>query len=107
MRKFQLRTYTLRNQKALDLYRTDIYPRHLNSFPLFGIETHGLWTAVTDDKPRLFVLLSIGAGEAFEEITRRYMQSAELVDDIKGFDPSDIVKVESTFLTPSIGSPLN
>jgi hypothetical protein len=20
------------------------YPRHLNSFPLFGIEAHGFWT---------------------------------------------------------------
>jgi len=25
-----------------------IYPRHLNSFPLFGIEAHGFWTARED-----------------------------------------------------------
>jgi hypothetical protein len=41
MRTFELRVYTLRTKEALDFYMETIYPRHLNSFPLFGIEAHG------------------------------------------------------------------
>ena len=37
MRTFELRVYKLRTKEALDFYREKIYPRHLNSFPLFGI----------------------------------------------------------------------
>jgi hypothetical protein len=40
-----------------------IYPRHLSSFPLFGIEAHGFWTAKEDVEPRLLVLASYAAGE--------------------------------------------
>jgi hypothetical protein len=45
MRIFGLRVYTLRPKEALDFYREEIYPRHLNSLPLFRIEAHGFWTA--------------------------------------------------------------
>ena len=83
-----------------------IYPRHLNSFPLFGIEAHGFWTAKEDVKPRLFVLASFAAGEEPGEVGRRYMQSTEFAEDIKEFDVSDIVSVESTILVPSASSPL-
>jgi hypothetical protein len=37
---------------------------------------------------------------------KRYMQSAEFADDIRTFNVSDIVGVESTILIPSTGSPL-
>jgi NIPSNAP len=40
--------YKLRTKEALDFYRERIYPRHLRSFPLFGIEAHGFWTAKED-----------------------------------------------------------
>jgi hypothetical protein len=58
MRTFELRVYTLRTKEALDFYTQTIYPRHLNSFPLFGIEAHGFWTAMGDVAPRLFSLVS-------------------------------------------------
>jgi uncharacterized membrane protein len=38
MRTFELRVYKLRTKEALDFYMEQIYPRHLSSFPLFGIE---------------------------------------------------------------------
>ena len=43
MRTFELRVYKLRTKEALDFYTEKIYPRHLNSFPLFGIVAHGFW----------------------------------------------------------------
>ncbi len=106
MRTFELRVHTLRAQEALDFYRDTIYPHHLKSFPLFGIEAHGFWTAMADVQPRLFVLASYAAGEEPGEVVRRYMQSKEFADDIRNFDVSEIVGVESTTLTPSTSSPL-
>ena len=106
MRTFELRVYTLRNKRALDSYVNEIYPRHLDSFPLFGIEAHGFWTAREDVEPRFFVLASYAAGEEPGEVGRRYMQSAEFGEDIRNFDVSDIIRVESTILRPSASSPL-
>ena len=106
MRTFELRVYTLRTKEALDYYMNEIYPRHLSSFPLFGIEGHGFWTAKDDAEPRLFVLASYPAGEEPGEVARRYMQSKEFAEDIRDFDVSEIVGVESTTLLPSTISPL-
>jgi hypothetical protein len=106
MRTYQLRVYELRSKEALDHYREVIYPRHLNSFPLFGVEAHGFWTAKDDVKPRLFVLVSYAPGADPDEITRRYMESKEFAHDVENFDVADIVNVESTTLMPSTGSPL-
>jgi hypothetical protein len=86
MRTFELRVYTLRTKEALDFYRDVIYPRHLESFPQFGIEAHGFWTAKEDVKPRLFVLASYAAGDEPGEVATRYMQSTEFADDIRDFN---------------------
>lgn len=106
MRTFELRVYTLRTKEALDFYREQIYPRHLSSFPLFGIEPHGFWTAKEDVEPRHFVLASYAAGEEPGEVVRRYMQSTEFAEDVKNFNVSDIISVESTILIPSTSSPI-
>ena len=107
MRTFELRVYTLRSADALKFYGEAIYPRHLASFPLFGIEAHGFWTADADALPRLFVLVSYAPGDQPGEVGQRYMQSQEFANDIRNFDVSDIVSVESTILIPSNGSPLS
>jgi len=52
------------------------------------------------------VLASFAQGEEPSEVVRRYMQSAEFAEDIRGFDASDIIGVESTILMPSASSPL-
>jgi hypothetical protein len=52
------------------------------------------------------VLVSYAAGEEPAEVARRYMQSTEFADDIRSFNVSDIVGVESTILIPSTNSPL-
>jgi len=74
MRTFELRVYKLRTKEALDFYREQIYPRRIRSFPLFGIEAHGFWTAKEDVEPRLFVLASYAAGEEPGEVVRRYIK---------------------------------
>jgi len=106
MQTFELRVYKLGTKEALDLYMEQIYPRHLSSFPLFGIEAQGFWTAKEDVEPRFFVLASYAAGEEPGEVVRRYMQSTEFAEDIRNFHVSDLVGVESTILIPSTSSPL-
>ena len=106
MRTFELRVYTLRTKEALDFYLDQIYPRHLNSFPLFDIVAHGFWTKKEDAEPRLFVLASYAAGDEPGEVAQRYMQSKEFAEDIRDFSVSDILSVESTVLVPSESSPL-
>jgi hypothetical protein len=52
------------------------------------------------------VLASYAAGEEPGEVARKYMESTEFADDIKGFDVDNIITVESTILLPSASSPL-
>jgi hypothetical protein len=59
-------------------------------------ECDGFWTAKEDVEPRLFVLASYAAGE----------DPGEVADNIRNFNVSDIVGVESTILIPSTSSPL-
>jgi hypothetical protein len=106
MRTFELRVYKLRTKEELDFYMDQIYPRHLSSFPLFGIEAHGFWAGKEDVEPRFFELTSYAAGEEPVEVVRRYMQSTGFAEEIRNFDVSGMVGVESTILIPSTSSPL-
>ena len=63
MRTFELRVYTLAPKKRSISTGEVVYPHHLRSFSLFGIEAHGFWTATADLEPRLFVLVSYAAGK--------------------------------------------
>jgi NIPSNAP len=62
MRTFELRQYTLRSKEALDTYMNQVYPLHIDSFPLFGIEPHGVWTVKDSAEPQAFVLVSYPEG---------------------------------------------
>lgn len=106
MRTYELRTYTLRTQDALDFYAKTEVLRHLNNFSLFGVEAHGVWAAKDDVAPRTLVLVSYAEGDDPGEVAQRYIQSPEAVDDIRDFDIADIVSVESIVLVPSASSPL-
>ncbi len=106
MQTFELRVYTLRTKEVLEFYKDTIYPRHLHSFPLFGVEAHSFWTAKADVAPRLFALVSYMDGDDPGEVEQRYMQSAEFADDVRDFNMADIVGLETTALIPSAGSPL-
>jgi hypothetical protein len=106
MRTFELRVYTMRTKEALKFYIDTIYPRHFHSFPPFGVEAHGLWTAKDDAAPRAFVLVSYAEGDDPREIAQRYLKSPELANDVRDFDVADIVGVESTILVSSASSPL-
>ena len=106
MRTFERRIYSLRTPEALHRYAETVYPRHLRSMPLFGVELHGFWTKEDDRAPRLYVLVSYAEGDDPAEVTDRYLRSSELFDDTRGFDTADITGVETTVLIPMARSPL-
>lgn len=106
MRTFEICQYILRSNEALDIYMNQVYPSHLDSFPLFGIEPHGIWTVKDSAEPQAFVLVSYKEGEDPEEVVRRYMESPEFAEETKNWDRSNIVAVQSTILVPSASSPL-
>ena len=106
MRTFELRKYTLSTKETLDIYLNQVYPRHLDSFPLFGIEPHGVWVVEGSIDPQAFVLVSYAEGEDPGKVVRRSMGSPEFAEETKDWNRSNIVAVESTILRPSISSPL-
>ena len=106
MRTYQLRIYTLRSPESFEHFTSTVYPRHLNSFPRFGVQAHGFWTAIGDTAPRLYVLVSYAEGDDPDEVTKRYLQSPELAEDVRDFDSSNLLSVQTTALQPSTGSPL-
>jgi hypothetical protein len=105
-RRFELRIYTLPSKDALDFYKDEVYPRHLKSFPLFGIEAHGFWTPLSEVGHKLYVLASYPNNQDPSEVVLKYMSSEEFADDIRGFDLKTIVSVETTLLRPTDSSPL-
>jgi hypothetical protein len=106
MRPYELRVYTLSSKTALDFYLNQVYPNHLASFSQFGIEPHGIWMVKDSVKPQAFVLVSYAPGADPVAVVRRYMQSPEFAGEIEGWDPSNIVSVESTYLEPTASSRL-
>ncbi|CAN5163317.1 hypothetical protein BH10PSE1_BH10PSE1_30190 [soil metagenome] len=102
---FEIRTYTLASDEALQRYASIHWTRHIASLALFGIETRHVWKQVETDKPRLIALVKYSDGVDPREVTARYMASAEFNADMDGFPMADIVSVTSTFVTPGPADP--
>jgi hypothetical protein len=103
---FQLRIYTLRSAEALERYATVHWARHVPSLAAFGVTTHGIWTERGDDDHRLVALVSYPNGADPVALTRDFMASPEFAADMDGFDPDDIVAVDSMPLDATASSPL-
>ena len=95
---FQLRIYTLRSAPDLERYATVHWARHVPSLASFGVTTHGIWTQRADDHHRLVALISYPDGADPEALTRDFMASREFAADMEGFDPEDIVSVDTLLL---------
>ncbi|OBI82192.1 NIPSNAP family protein [Mycobacterium sp. 1245805.9] len=102
---FQLRIYTLRSPEALRQYATVHWARHLETFPTFGVTTHGVWTE--HGASRLVALIGYPPDADPDDLTRRIMASPEFAADMVGFDVDDIVDVQTTLLDPTPFSPIH
>ncbi len=95
---FQLRVYTLRSAEALTDYATIHWARHVPTFEGFGITTHGIWTERDGDAHRLIALISLPDGANPTTLAGELMASPEFAADMAGFDPENIVAVDSILL---------
>lgn len=102
----QLRTYTLRSPEALQRYARVHWARHLETFPAFGVTTHGVWTERGGGANRLVALISYPPGTDPGKLTRHIMTSAEFAADMAGFDAAEIIDVQSIMLDPTSFSPI-
>ncbi|APE16996.1 NIPSNAP family protein [Mycolicibacterium pallens] len=96
----ELRIYTLRSAEALRQYATVHWTRHLATFPAFGISTNGVWTERSGGAHRLVALIGYPAGADPDELTRHVMASPEFAADMAGFDPDEIIHVDTISLEP-------
>jgi hypothetical protein len=79
---------------------------HIPSLATFGVTTHGVWTQRGDDDDhRLVALISYPDGADLAALTRDFMASPEFAADMEGFDPEDIVAVDSLVLEPTANQP--
>lgn len=101
----EIRTYTLASQDALDRYASIHWTRHIVSLAQFGIITHHVWKQVRTDALRLVALVEYPVGADPEELTARYMGSAEFRADMDGFSMADILGVSSVFVEPGPADP--
>jgi hypothetical protein len=104
---YDWRVYTFASREDLDVFKDVVYPRHLNgSFPKHGIRPHGFFVHPDDDRPRMFVLVSLPDGTDPDALAKRYVRSPEFREEVEGFDLSTILNVESLILRPTASSPL-
>jgi hypothetical protein len=103
---FQLRIYTLRSAEALDRYSSVHWARHIGSLEAFGVATHGVWTERDGSAKRLAALVSFADDADPTAVTDEYLASAEFKADMEGFDPRDVVAVDTMLLDATGSSPI-
>ncbi|KUI32434.1 NIPSNAP domain-containing protein [Mycobacterium sp. IS-1742] len=104
---FQLRIYTLRSPGALQQYASIHWARHVATFELFGITTHGVWTERGGGANRLVALIRYPRDADPDQLTRRCMASPEFAADMAGFDVDEIVDVQAVPLDATPFSPIH
>jgi NIPSNAP len=103
---FQLRIYTLRSAEALDRYSSVHWARHIGSLEAFGVATHGVWTERDGSAKRLVALVSFADDADPTAVADEYLASAEFMADMEGFDPRDVVAVDTMLLDATGSSPI-
>ena len=93
---YQLRTYHLSDLQSAETYYRVHWKRHLTSLPKFGINVEKVFYC--KDEPKVVALVYYSDGVDPKEANEKYMKSQELLNDMKGFDMKNIVKVDELFL---------
>lgn len=102
MSVYQIRRYFFKTQEAAATYIA-IWPQHVASLSVFGIVTIAYFAAV-DDPLQVVALVRYPEGADIAQMTRDYMQSPGFLQDMAGFDVTQMVRVEEIALTPGAGS---
>lgn len=95
----QLRIYTLKSQIAALDYFTNHWMKHLSSLPKFGIAVNDVYLGGEEHENKVFAIVSYAAENDAKVLDMKYMQSDEFKQDMAGFDLSNIVGVESFWIS--------
>jgi NIPSNAP len=76
------------------------------TFQGFQVTTHGIWTEHGGNANRLVALISYPNGTDPAELASEVMASPEFAADMEGFDPQNIVAVDSISLDATGCSPI-
>ena len=102
---FELRTYTLASEEALEQYATVHWARHVPSLARFGVTTRQVWREVGGEQPRLFALVEHEDGADPAAVNAAYLASAEFRADMDGFEMSNIRGVTVVLLETAMPVP--
>jgi hypothetical protein len=76
------------------------------TFAAFGITTHGIWIERDGNANRLIALISFSDSANPATLASEVMSSPEFAADMAGFDPHNIVAVDSIPLDATEFSPV-
>jgi len=102
---YQMRIYTLADERALEEYADVCWEKHIISLGKFGIKTYGIWKE-RGEQVRLIALVSYPEGADPEQISRDYMGSEDFKNDMAGFDMENILSVDAMMLEAVPASPV-
>ncbi|MFA6245445.1 MAG: NIPSNAP family protein [Mucilaginibacter sp.] len=95
----QLRIYTLADKETAAQYFTSNWAKHRINLPRFGFEVKGVWIGHTPGvSNQVIVLVSFPDNADVDEMTERYLNSAEFAADTAEFDRNKIINVETKIL---------
>ncbi|EHQ24828.1 NIPSNAP protein [Mucilaginibacter gracilis] len=95
----QLRIYTLADKETAAQYFTANWAKHRINLPKFGFEVKGVWIGNTPGiANQVIALVSFPDDGDADEMTERYLKSAEFAADTAGFDRNKIINIETKIL---------
>ena len=98
----QLRTYTLIDKATAEHYLTVHWANHIKHLPKYGIEIKGVWIGNTPGiANQVMVIVSFPDHADVDEMTERYFKSPEFMDNMKEFDRSNFVQIETKIIKPA------
>ena len=95
----QLRIYTLVDKETAENYFKERWSKHIKSLPKFGIEVKGVWIgSTTETENQLIAVVSFPDNVDINEVNELYMKSPDFIEEMKGFDISSMINVETKIM---------
>lgn len=101
---YQLRIYTLADDNIAQQYFDEVWQKHLESLPRFGIIVHGIFKAIHE--PKVVALVSFAENIDPQQSEADYMKSSELRYDMGTIDMNAVLGVDALMLEEATYFPL-
>ena len=99
----QLRIYTLVDKDTAEYYFKEHWSKHIKSLPKYGFQFKGVWIGNTPEtENQVIALVSFPDNANINQMTERYMKSSDFIEEMKGFDRSNITNVETKIIKSAV-----